>query len=71
MFKIRSLIYRYQWTFLGFFVVFEFGSLLCAVANSSKMLIVARAVAGAGGSGIVSGIMTIIAHVIPLKKRPG
>jgi MFS family permease len=35
------------------------------------MLIVARAVAGAGGSGIVSGIMTIIAHVIPLKERAG
>lgn len=35
------------------------------------MLIVGRAVAGAGGSGIVSGIMTIIAHVIPLEKRAG
>jgi MFS family permease len=35
------------------------------------MLIVGRAIAGAGGSGIVTGIMTIIAHVIPLKNRPG
>jgi MFS family permease len=35
------------------------------------MLIVGRAVAGAGGSGIVSGIMTILAHVIPLEKRAG
>ena len=35
------------------------------------MLIVARAIAGIGGSGIVSGIMTIIAHVIPLKERAG
>jgi MFS family permease len=51
--------------------VFELGSLLCAVATSSKMLIVGRAVAGAGGSGIVSGIMTILAHVIPLEKRAG
>ncbi|KAF2103560.1 MFS general substrate transporter [Rhizodiscina lignyota] len=60
-----------KWTFLGFFSVFELGSLLCAVATSSKMLIVGRAVAGAGGSGIVSGIMTIIAHVIPLSQRAG
>ncbi|KAL7908505.1 major facilitator superfamily domain-containing protein [Trichoderma velutinum] len=60
-----------KWTFLAFFGVFELGSLLCAVATSSKMLIVGRAVAGAGGSGIVTGIMTIIAHVIPLKNRPG
>ena len=35
------------------------------------MLIVARAIAGMGGSGIVSGIMTIIAHVIPLNERAG
>lgn len=35
------------------------------------MLIVSRAIAGVGGSGIVSGIMTIIAHVIPLKSRAG
>ncbi|KAH8803437.1 major facilitator superfamily domain-containing protein [Xylogone sp. PMI_703] len=60
-----------KWTFLGFFAIFELGSLLCAVATSSKMLIVGRAIAGAGGSGIVSGIMTIIAHVIPLEKRAG
>ncbi|CAI7657977.1 unnamed protein product [Penicillium pancosmium] len=35
------------------------------------MFIVGRAIAGAGGSGIVSGIMTIIAHVIPLERRAG
>ncbi|KAK5052673.1 hypothetical protein LTR84_002538 [Exophiala bonariae] len=34
------------------------------------MFIVSRAVAGAGGAGIVSGIMTIVAHIIPLEKRP-
>ncbi|KAH8893587.1 MFS general substrate transporter [Thozetella sp. PMI_491] len=60
-----------SWTFLGFFAVFELGSLLCALATSSTMLIVGRAIAGAGGSGIISGIMTIIAHVIPLEKRAG
>ena len=60
-----------QWTFLGYFATFELGSLLCAVAVSSKMLIVSRAVAGAGGSGIISGIMTIIAHIMPLQQRAG
>ena len=60
-----------QWTFFTYFALFELGSLLCGVAVSSKMLIVARAVAGAGGAGIVSGIMTIVAHIIPLKERAG
>jgi predicted MFS family arabinose efflux permease len=54
-----------------FLALFEFGSLLCAVATSSKMLIVARAVSGLGGSGIVNGALTIIAACVPLEKRSG
>ena len=56
---------------MTYFAIFELGSLLCGVAVSSKMFVVARAIAGAGGAGIVSGIMTIVAHIIPLEKRPG
>jgi MFS family permease len=52
-----------------FVAVFEIGSLLCAVAQSSKMLIVGRAVAGMGGSGIQNGALTIIAACIRLEKR--
>ncbi|KAJ5629221.1 hypothetical protein N7528_002878 [Penicillium herquei] len=60
-----------KWTFLGFFFVFELGSLLCGIANSSKMLIIARAVAGMGGSGLMNGGLTIIASLVPLHKSPG
>ena len=42
--------------------VFELGSLICAVAPSSKALIVGRAVAGMGVGGIFSGALVIIAH---------
>lgn len=59
-----------QWTYIGFFVVFEIGSLICGVANSSKMLIVGRAIAGMGVSGISNGAFTIIAGIAPLNKRP-
>jgi MFS family permease len=54
--------------FLG---IFELGSLLCALANTSKMLIVARAIAGLGSSGLINGALTIIANCIPLEKRAG
>jgi MFS family permease len=38
---------------------------------SSNMLIVGRAVAGSGASGIMNGAMTIIAAATPVNKRPG
>ena len=58
-----------KWSFLGFFAIFEFGSLLCGAAQNSAMLIVGRAIAGAGGSGLISGALTIIASCLPLDKR--
>ena len=62
---------RFQYTFLFFLGLFELGSLLCGVANSSDMLIVGRAIAGMGGSGLANGALTIIAACAPLAKRPG
>jgi len=41
------------------------------VAQSSKMLIVGRAIAGLGGSGLMNGSLTIIAACVPLQKRAG
>ena len=62
---------RSQYTFLTFLALFEFGSLLCGVAVSSDMLIVGRAVAGMGASGLANGALTIVAACVPLEKRPG
>ena len=59
-----------KWTFVCFTAIFELGSLLCGVATSSKMLIVARAIAGIGTSGIQNGAFTIIAGCVPMPKRP-
>ncbi|KAL3464600.1 major facilitator superfamily domain-containing protein [Aspergillus heterothallicus] len=56
--------------FLSFFVLFEVGSLISAVANSSKILIVGRAISGMGTSGMVNGALTIIAGSVPMHKRP-
>ncbi|KEF53516.1 uncharacterized protein A1O9_10491 [Exophiala aquamarina CBS 119918] len=58
-----------KWTFLGFFFVFLFGSLLCGAAQSSSMLIIGRAIAGAGSSGIGNGAMTILAAILPVRAQ--
>ncbi|KAL9107000.1 MAG: hypothetical protein Q9227_008036 [Pyrenula ochraceoflavens] len=59
-----------KWTFMGFFFIFELGSLICGLANSSKMLIVGRAIAGMGTAGVLNGTFTIIAGCVPMAKRP-
>ncbi|PQE20977.1 MFS multidrug transporter protein [Rutstroemia sp. NJR-2017a BBW] len=53
-----------------FFVLFEIGSLLCGVANSSNMLIGGRVVAGAGASGMFNGSLIIISECAPMERRP-
>jgi predicted MFS family arabinose efflux permease len=55
---------------MGFFFVFELGSLICAIATSSNMLIIGRAIAGIGGSGILNGAFTIVSGCVPMSKRP-
>lgn len=65
-------IYTYfniKWTYIFAITVFEIGSVLCASAQSSTMLIVGRAVAGAGAAALFSGGMTIVGYSVPLRKR--
>jgi MFS family permease len=63
-------IFNSKWSFLVFFFLFELGSLLCGVAGSSTALIVGRAVAGMGASGLMNGSLTIISRSAPPAKRP-
>ncbi|KAI1314094.1 major facilitator superfamily domain-containing protein [Xylaria venustula] len=62
--------FNLKWAWLFFFALFELGSALCGAAQSSKMLIVGRAIAGAGSSGVISGAFTIISACVPVEKRP-
>ncbi|KAG6354246.1 hypothetical protein INS49_004851 [Diaporthe citri] len=57
-------------TFLFFSMIFEIGSLLCAVSTSSMFFILGRTVAGLGSSGLENGALTLIAGAVPLQKRP-
>ncbi|KAL6362800.1 hypothetical protein LRP88_04108 [Fusarium phalaenopsidis] len=58
-----------KWTFLAALFIFEIGSVLCAAAQSSEMLIVGRTITGIGCAGISSGGLIIIANITPMEKR--
>lgn len=59
-----------KWSYLGAICIFELGSLICGIAPTSNALIVGRAIAGLGASGIFSGSIVIVSHSVPLAKRP-
>jgi len=57
-----DILLQVKGTFLVAIGIFEIGSLICALASSSVVLIVGRAVAGIGVGGLFSGALVIIAH---------
>ncbi|KAI2640361.1 putative efflux pump [Hypomontagnella submonticulosa] len=59
-----------KWVYLTAIGIFELGSLICGVAQNSVTLIIGRAVAGMGSAGIMSGALLILAHSVPLARRP-
>ena len=56
-------------TFLFSIFLFELGSLICAVAPSSAVLILGRAIAGVGAAGVSGGGYTIIGLSAEPKRR--
>ncbi|KAL2839754.1 major facilitator superfamily-domain-containing protein [Aspergillus pseudoustus] len=62
--------YTIKWVYLIALFLFELGSLICGVAPSSIALIIGRAVAGVGGSGLYVGSLLIVSVIIPANKRP-
>ncbi|KAJ4365036.1 hypothetical protein N0V83_008652 [Neocucurbitaria cava] len=56
--------------FLSGIFLFEAGSAICGAAQSSMMLIIGRAIAGLGSSGIFTGAILIMLNSVPLHRRP-
>jgi len=48
-----------RWVFLVALALFEIGSVVCAAAPSSAVLIAGRAIAGVGSAGILTGGLTV------------
>ncbi|GIJ92467.1 hypothetical protein Asppvi_011449 [Aspergillus pseudoviridinutans] len=57
-------------TYLAFFTVFELGSLACAVAPTSPVFIIGRAITGIGAAGLMNGGLVIISAACPPRIRP-
>lgn len=51
-------------------VIFEIGSLVCALSPSSASLIIGRAIQGTGAAGLAGGGYTIAAFVVPVHVQP-
>lgn len=66
--KISVIIGR-KIAILSAIILFEIGSLICALANSMDMLIGGRVIAGIGASGIQVLVLIIISEIVPIQKR--
>lgn len=64
------MLFNIKWSYLASITMFEIGSLVCGVAPNSVALIIGRALAGLGSAGILTGSFVVVAHAVPLAKRP-
>ncbi|KAI0808861.1 major facilitator superfamily domain-containing protein [Xylaria sp. FL0064] len=61
--------YNIKWAYIVLLLIFELGSIVCAVAPNSTTLIVGRAIAGLGAAGLLSGATVILSYCVALKQR--
>ena len=62
--------YSTKWLFIASQAIFLVGSLLCATAVTSYMLVIGRAVTGIGIAGGSAGFFNLMMDVVPPQKRP-
>ncbi|EDK40786.2 hypothetical protein PGUG_04884 [Meyerozyma guilliermondii ATCC 6260] len=65
-----AMVFGRKITMYAAIVIFEAGSLMCALSNNMNTLIGGRVLAGVGGGGIQSLAFIIISEVVPIEKRP-
>ncbi|KAF2024965.1 MFS general substrate transporter [Setomelanomma holmii] len=62
-------LFNVKYSFCAALVVFEIGSIVCAAAPTSIVLIVGRAIAGAGAAALLGGATIIISYSVELRQR--
>ncbi|KFH46634.1 putative HC-toxin efflux carrier-like protein [Hapsidospora chrysogenum ATCC 11550] len=64
------LYYEKKWFYMTCVLVLEVGSIICATAPSSPVLIFGRAISGCGAAGITAGAFALVGQLAPLRERP-
>lgn len=64
-----SIIFGRKWSLLLAILIFEAGSLMCALASSINILIGGRVLAGIGGGGIQTLVFIVATEVVSIDKR--
>ncbi|KAJ5456704.1 Major facilitator superfamily domaingeneral substrate transporter [Penicillium desertorum] len=62
--------YNAKWLYIGCVVLFMAGSALCGGAPNMNAMIIGRAMAGAGGSGMYFGVLTQLSVNTTVSERP-
>ncbi|PYH91185.1 putative MFS drug efflux transporter [Aspergillus ellipticus CBS 707.79] len=62
--------YNAKWLYIGCVILFMAGSALCGGAPNMNAMIVGRAIAGAGGSGMYFGVLTLLSVTTVVSERP-
>ncbi|KAJ1796960.1 hypothetical protein LPJ59_003430 [Coemansia sp. RSA 2399] len=63
-------IYGHQYVMLAAHCFFLTGSIVCGASTSANMLIAGRAIAGVGGSGLMSLCFVVVGDFVPPAKSP-
>lgn len=62
--------YNIRWVYSAAMLLFLVGSVVCGAAPNSPALIVGRAIAGLGSSGLLIGAFSLVPFMAPTAKRP-
>ena len=63
-------VFNIKWIYLLNIILFEAGSAICGAAPTMEALIIGRAIAGVGGSGMYSGTLTYVSVLTEEKEKP-
>ncbi|KAJ2381303.1 hypothetical protein GGI05_006031, partial [Coemansia sp. RSA 2603] len=63
-------IYGHRNVLLTAHAFFVAGSIICGASKSARMLIAGRAIAGVGGSGLMSLCFVVVGDIVPTAKSP-